>query len=102
MEGQNAAAGGGCTREINLYICWEDFLKESAWGNHVTMGGGNTVWVKGIVLQNSYLWDTHIMQTMYTSIVYPVIYNCILWNTSAQQNKLTYPFSVHPRDKIFS
>ena len=40
MERQNAAAGGGCTREMTLYICWEGFLEEGAGGSHVTMAKG--------------------------------------------------------------
>ena len=44
MEGQNAAAGDGCAREMTLYVCWGDFLEEGVGGSYVTMGRGKIVY----------------------------------------------------------
>ena len=43
MEGQNAVGGGGCGREMMLYIYWGGLLAEGPGGKSCYQGGGKTV-----------------------------------------------------------
>ena len=47
MEGQNAIGGGGCRREMTLYICWGGLLEEGPAGKLRYQGEGRLCVVEG-------------------------------------------------------
>ena len=43
MESENAVRGGGCGREMTLYVCRGGLLEEGPGGKSCYEGGGKTV-----------------------------------------------------------